>query len=87
MIDGKNLSYTELAAFIGKATPAQRQEWQRGTIRDWAYGMMAYRPQVYRVPPDGKLGYRYAYEHFDTVQQLLLQGGIRLAGILNQIYK
>ena len=48
--------------------------------------MMTYRSQVYRIPADGKLSYRYTYEHFDTVQLLLLQGGIRLAGILNQIY-
>ena len=86
MIEGKDLSFTELACFIGEASPAQQQEWQKGSIRDWAYGMMAYRPQVYRIPEDGKLSYRYSYENFDTVQRLLLQGGIRLAGILNQIY-
>jgi hypothetical protein len=86
MIDGKDLSYTELACFVGEATPAQKQAWQKGTIRDWAYGMMAYRPQIYKVPADGKLSYRYSYENFDTVELLLLQGGIRLAGILNEIY-
>ena len=86
MIEGKDLSFTELAAFVGQPTPVQQQEWQKGSIRDWAYGMMPYRPQVYNIPADGKLGYRYAYENFDTVQLLLLQGGIRLAGILNQIY-
>jgi hypothetical protein len=86
MIDGKDLSFTELARFVGEASPAQKQEWQKGTIHDWAYGMMPYRTQVYNFPADGKLSYRYSYENFDTVELLLLQGGIRLAGILNQIY-
>lgn len=86
IIDGKNLSYTELAGFLDKPSPTQVKAWQTKTIRDWAYGMMVYRPQVYNLPADGKLGYRYAYDNFNTIQNCLLQGGIRLAGLLNQIY-
>lgn len=87
MIEGKDLSFTELAQFIDKPTPAQLKAWQQGTALDWAYGMMPYRPQVYQLPADAKLGYRYSYENFSTVQFLLLQGGVRLAGLLNQIYR
>ena len=86
MIDGKNLSYTELTGFLGEPSKAQVKAWQTGSIEDWAHGMMVFRRQVYNIPQDGKLGYRYSYDNFDTVQQLLLQGGIRLAGLLNQIY-
>jgi len=86
MIEGKDLSYTELANFLGEPTKAQVKEWQAKTVRDWAYGMMVYRPQVYNLPADNKLSYRYSYDNFNTVQQLLLQGGVRLAGLLNEIY-
>ena len=86
MIEGKDLSYTELAGFVGKPTKEQIKAWQAENIRAWTSGMMVYRPQVYKIPEDGKLSYRYSYENFDTVQKLLLQGGVRLAGILNQIY-
>jgi len=86
MIDGKDLSYTELASFAGEPTKAQVKEWQAHTVRDWAYGMMAYRPQGYNLPADNKLSYRYSYENFNTVQKLLLESGIRLAGLLNEIY-
>ena len=86
MIEGKDLSFTELADFVGPVTKEQIKEWQANTIPDWAQGMMVYRPQVYKLPEDGKLGYVYSYENFGTVQQLLLQAGIRLAGLLNQIY-
>ena len=86
MIEGKDLSFTELADFVGPVTKEQIKEWQANTIPDWAQGMMVYRPQVYKLPEDGKLGYVYSYENFGTVQKLLLQAGIRLAGLLNQIY-
>lgn len=87
MIDGKDLSFTELAGFVGEPSKTQMKTWQAGSVRDWAHGMMIYRQQVYNIPPDGKLGYRYSYDNFDTVQLLLLQGGVRLAGSLNEIYR
>ncbi|TXK45313.1 S1/P1 nuclease [Pontibacter qinzhouensis] len=86
MIDGKNLSYTELTHFLGKPAKVQVKEWQATSVRDWAYGTMPLRPAVYNLPADNKLSYRYSYEHFGTVQQCLLQGGVRLAGLLNEIY-
>ena len=86
MIEAKDLSFTELAGFLGEPSESQVKEWQAGSVRDWAHSMMVYRQQVYNIPPDGKLGYRYSYDNFDTVQQLLLRGGIRLAGLLDRIY-
>jgi hypothetical protein len=86
MINGKDLSFTELAEFLGEPSKQQVKTWQSGTVRDWAHGMMILRGQVYNFPKDGKLGYRYSYDNFNTVQQQLLQGGIRLAGLLNEIY-
>ncbi|GAB3817994.1 hypothetical protein GCM10028895_14690 [Pontibacter rugosus] len=47
---------------------------------------MSYRPQVYNLPEDKKLSYRYAYDNYNLVEQRLLQAGIRLAGLLNEIY-
>jgi len=86
IIEGKDLSYSELAYFLGQPTKEQVKTWQASTVRDWTYGMMVYRPQVYNLPADSKLGYRYSYDNFNTIQQLLLQGGVRLAGLLNEIY-
>jgi hypothetical protein len=86
MIDGKDLSYTELTGFLGEPTKDQINAWQAGDVRDWAHGMMIYRKRVYNIPPDGRLGYRYSYNNFDAVQQLLLRGGVRLAGLQNRIY-
>jgi hypothetical protein len=86
MIDFQALSFSELTCFLGKPGKQQIKQLQSTTIRDWAYESMTYRPQVYNLPADKKLGYKYSYQNFDTVEQRLLQAGIRLAGLLNEIY-
>jgi hypothetical protein len=53
---------------------------------DWAYESKGHRAQVYDYPENGKLSYRYNYDNIAVVNERLLQSGIRLAGILNEIY-
>jgi len=86
MIDSSNLSYTELAESLYKPDAVQVKILQRTSVRDWANESMSYRKQVYDIG-DGKLGYQYRYKYFDIVQERLAQAGIRLAGVLNDIYK
>ncbi|WP_439883500.1 S1/P1 nuclease [Pontibacter sp. MBLB2868] len=86
MIDNKNLSFTEIVRFLGEPSKDQIKNWQSSTVRDWAKESMGYREQVYTLPEDKKLSYRYAYDNYDLVEQRLLQAGIRLAGLLNEIY-
>src|SRR5690606_3483808 len=86
MIDGKNLSFTELARFVGTPSKDQVKAWQSTGVRYWAYESVDYRDQVYNIPADGRLGYRYSYDNFSTVEQRILQAGVRLAGLLNEIY-
>lgn len=85
MINGSQLSYTELAASLGKPEKATVKKWQSATVRDWAHESMTYRDQVYDIG-DGNLWYEYSYTHWAIVKQRVLQAGIRLAGVLNQIY-
>jgi len=47
---------------------------------------MSYREQVYNVPEDRQINYEYLYYNWDTVTHRLHQAGIRLAGVLNEIY-
>ncbi|WP_026462774.1 S1/P1 nuclease [Adhaeribacter aquaticus] len=87
MIDDKNLSFSELADFLDLPSPAQKKQWQSTSIRNWADESRSLDPQVYTLPENNKLSYRYSYQNFGTVQQRLVQAGIRLAGLLNEIYK
>lgn len=86
MIDDTKLSYTELAESLEKPDETKISAWQKSTANDWAVESMGYRKDVYNYG-DGKLGYKYTYKNFHIVRHRLLQGGIRLAGVLNEIYR
>lgn len=85
MIDGKDLSYTEFADWLGNPSTADKVAWEKSTVREWAMESVSYRPQVYNYG-EGKLGFRYSYENFHIVKLRIQQGGIRLAAVLNAIY-
>ncbi len=85
MIEDSKLSYTELVTFIDEPDAVTVAKWQKQNVLDWAGESMSYRKQVYAIG-DGNLGYKYSYKNFDTVKLRLIQAGIRLAGILNEIY-
>ena len=85
MIDDTKLSYTELALALGKPDKASVAMWQKTSVRDWAKESMTYRKQVYDIG-DGNLGYKYSYKYLGSAKDRLLQAGVRLAGLLNQIY-
>lgn len=84
MIDDTRLSYTELAASLGTPSKSDLSLWQHTTIREWADESRGYQKTLYNQ--NGKLGYEYAYKNFPIVRLRLLQAGVRLAGILNEIY-
>lgn len=85
MIDDTRLSYTELANSLSTPDADDIKTLQRAPVTAWAYESMTYRPNVYAVG-DGKLGYVYAYKNFPIVRKRLMQAGVRLAAILNDIY-
>lgn len=87
MIDGKQLSFTELADFIDDPlTDELIKEWQSTEVLDWAYESSSLLDQVYEYPESGRLSYEYSFLNFDTVELRLLQAGVRLAGLINEIY-
>lgn len=86
MIDSKKLSFTELVRFIDKTDKHTIAEWQQTTVEDWADESIALRPQVYALPDEYNLRYEYLYLNFETVEHRISQAGIRLAGLLNDIY-
>ena len=88
LIDRRQLSYTEYAAFlsrrVGKAEIAQ---WSDADPFVWIAESAALRDGVY--PPAGQtaLGWKYAFDHRETIDQRLAQGGVRIAAWLNAVYR
>lgn len=85
IIDGSKLSFTELAMAWPKADAIRIKALQSASVRDMATEAMTYRTQVYAYG-NGKLGYDYNNNNFNTVLEQISKAGIRLAGVLNQIY-
>ncbi len=87
MINQKQLSFTELAQFVNLPDQAQIETWQSGTVTDWAHEAQTLFEQVYDFPDNKRLGYEYTYKNWSTVETQLAKAGIRLAGLLNQIFE
>ena len=85
MIDDTRLSYTELAASLDKPNQTQLEAWRKSDVRDWAQESVLLRPEVYGYEGT-RLGYEYSYRKFNIVRQRLLQAGVRLANVLNELY-
>jgi len=87
VIDGKNLSYTELADHLNRrVNKALIRKYQNDPLEKWLQEAVDLRPVIYDLPEDGKLFYGYGYQTYPIMEQQLLAGGIRLAGILNEIF-
>jgi len=86
IIDGKQLSYTELANSINTLSKEEIEKLQNSTVRDWANESMGLRDACYEMDDKKSVNYKYNYKHWPTVQRRLLEAGVRLAGVLNEIY-
>jgi hypothetical protein len=87
LVNFQELSYTEYVSAIDHATPAQVKTWQSTPISKWVFESSQLADQIYKeVKPGETLNYRYNFTHLETLNQQLLKGGIRLAGLLNQIF-
>ncbi|MDB5139829.1 MAG: Nuclease [Mucilaginibacter sp.] len=87
LIDFQQLSYTEYATAINHTTLAQRNEWQKAPISQWLFESNQIANKLYtEIKPGDTLNYKYNFTHLATLNQQLLKAGVRLAGVLNQIF-
>lgn len=86
MIDFEQLSYTEYATWIDVVSPDEIKQWQNDPILKWLEESKSLRSSIYNLPDNKKLSYKYHHDHIYELNKRLLQAGIRLAGILNEIY-
>lgn len=86
IINSFQMSFRELADEVNVTDPDLIAEWQSATVRDWAHESMTYRDRIYDLPDNNRLGFQYRWDNKDIVFERLAQAGIRLAGVLNDIY-
>jgi hypothetical protein len=89
LVENQKLSYTEFANAINHITKEQRLAWQKEPIQEWFVESYQLAQPIYAeiTRPNQRLSYRYNFDHLEIVNQQLLKGGVRLAGLLNEIFK
>jgi hypothetical protein len=88
LIELQQLSYTEYARAINFTTASQRSDWQQMPVSNWffdSYRLSEVLHAEFRKPGQ-KLSYEYNFLHLNTLNEQLLKGGVRLAGLLNEIF-
>lgn len=87
LIEFQQLSYTEYTAWINHTTAEQRAEWQKAPISQWLFESNQIAEKLYtEIKPGDTLNYKYNFTHIETLNQQLLKAGVRLAGVLNEIF-
>ena len=79
------MSFTEFADKINHPSTAQVSRWQASSPQDWMLESHQIAKKLYADVGDGNFYYNYAYKYTPVVQERLLQAGIRLAAMLNDI--
>jgi hypothetical protein len=88
MINHYNMTYSELAKNSDKISKEQVKNLQKGTISDWANETHQLAIKVYSSAEIGEnLRYEYMYKNFGLVRSQLQKGGIRLAKVLNELFR
>jgi len=88
IINSFGMSYTELANTFPKLSKKEVKKIQGGFIYDWIEESQDLANEVYTSVEVGeKLGYQYTYKYTGTLRKQLHKGGLRLAKVLNDIFK
>jgi hypothetical protein len=88
LVEFQQLSYTEYATALNHTSKTQKDAWQKQPLAEWIFDTYLQTQKIYSgIKEDNqKLGYRYNYDYVEILNKQLLKGGIRLAGILNQVF-
>lgn len=100
MIDFTNLSFSELASYVGQGrTREEVRAWRSGDVVEWAQESKELRNTIYPAEAQKyckadvaaadvpKLAYEYSYKFIPVVEKRLFQAGLRLAMVLNDALK
>ena len=88
LINFQQLSYTEYATSINFINKDQRKKLQQQSLSEWLFESYQVADKIYSdiKTPHQKLEYAYNFKYVDILNNQLLKGGVRLAGLLNEIF-
>ncbi|PRY53935.1 S1/P1 nuclease [Arcticibacter pallidicorallinus] len=87
IIEYQQLSYTEYTNAVNSAKSQEIRKWQSDDLTTWVYESYQKSEELYKAAEESTdYSYRYNYDWIDTTNQQLVKGGVRLAGLLNEIF-
>lgn len=86
MIESWGLTSVQFTEALDVVTPETVARWQDSGPRDWAAESVTYRDSIYDLPENNELEWEYRNKNFHIVEKRLLQAGVRIAAVLNEIY-
>lgn len=89
LLEHGGLTDMQLAEQYDHITPAQISTWQKTPVIDWAFESYQTSTQLYAEveKSNGNIDDAYYAKYMPVIQQRLAQAGIRLAGLLNEVFK
>ena len=88
IIDSSKFSFTELSHNLPIISLEKRKKITSSSIDSWIQETHALTKKIYmELPENRNLGYEYSYENFEIIRYQLLKAGLRLAFILDDIFK
>ncbi|GGF12533.1 S1/P1 nuclease [Hymenobacter cavernae] len=87
LIEYQGLTYLELARAYDHASSAQIRQWQHDAPITWLFESYQLSAPLYQeaAAQNNTFDFRYYPAHATLVEQRVLQAGIRLAGLLNEL--
>lgn len=86
LVDFQKYSYTEFANILDVKSKEEIAKIQSGTLEDWLYDSHLSANRIYaNSVADANYAYDYNYKFTSLLEQQLLNGGLRLAKVLNEI--
>jgi hypothetical protein len=87
LLDYEGQTYAELAQAYDAASPIQVRQWQQAPAATWLFESYQLSESLYaEVAQNLTFDFRYYPTHAAMLHQRVLQAGIRLAGVLNQLF-
>lgn len=88
LIDYAGMTYKELATTCDVISKKEKKTWQKEDVATWAFESYDMSQKLYaEAAVNPEFDYDYYPKHADFVKKRLAQAGLRLAGMLNEIYK
>ncbi|MDB5233776.1 MAG: hypothetical protein JWR44_769 [Hymenobacter sp.] len=87
LVEYPGFTFTEMAAAYDHAEPAQIKQWQKDDMTTWLFESYQFCTPIYTsAATNPKFDYHFYPGFGPTAEQQILKAGIRLAGVLNELF-